>query len=388
MKSKITRNLLRDVPQYLAGEIFSRNFIVTPIGIDEEYWLMLRSVSEVKQRGIGLLMSYGFARKDCNKNWKIFRSYIRQSENFWETAKNTSYESAALLYYYSFLNLVKAYLHLKHVGNLGKLYHGMSVDKKYLDTKNVRKMIVKSGDKSKGAMPLYYDAIFKNQTLTTISISDLLAYVPDIAYQYETGKFGKSKIMPAIYKIASDQSTSKAWSVIAIPKPISFDEISNDFPTFFDDFEIAEVGNQSDLWIRQMFGENWPGLNFFQSKESKMVNIKNVKSYPKVVMDNLIKIVGDRRDLNYSGDMYNLRLLFATNKKISFMNEDLAIYIVMFFMSDLVRYRPDVLYGLLESKSRWLLESFVISAPNSFLRNMTVRMLYPFLGNYVIINKQ
>ena len=53
------------------------------------------------------------------------------------------------------------------------------------------------------------------------------------------------------------------------------------------------------------------------------------------------------------------------------MNEICAIYLSVFFMGSLVRYRADILEELLGTSAAWLLESFVNSAPLLFLRTMT-----------------
>jgi hypothetical protein len=49
----------------------------------------------------------------------------------------------------------------------------------------------------------------------------------------------------------------------------------------------------------------------------------------------------------------------------------LAIYLAMFFLGSLVRYRPDMLEELLGTSAAWLLESFVAAAPLQFLRTFT-----------------
>jgi hypothetical protein len=48
------------------------------------------------------------------------------------------------------------------------------------------------------------------------------------------------------------------------------------------------------------------------------------------------------------------------------MNEEVAIYTVMFFMSEIVRYRPDYLDKILNSKAAWLLESVVVISSFKF----------------------
>jgi YaaC-like protein len=57
------------------------------------------------------------------------------------------------------------------------------------------------------------------------------------------------------------------------------------------------------------------------------------------------------------------------------MNEMCAVYLSMFFMGSLVRYRPDLLEELLGTSAAWLLESFVNAAPLLFLRTITCLIL-------------
>jgi YaaC-like Protein len=56
--------------------------------------------------------------------------------------------------------------------------------------------------------------------------------------------------------------------------------------------------------------------------------------------------------------------------KLMEMHEILAIYCCMFFLGSLVRYRPDVLEGLLSTKDSWLIERFTKGAPLTFLGHM------------------
>ena len=58
------------------------------------------------------------------------------------------------------------------------------------------------------------------------------------------------------------------------------------------------------------------------------------------------------------------------NLQIPF-NQLLSIYTTMFYLGSLVRYRPDYLEKLLDSKDAWIIERFTYSAPSTFLRSMT-----------------
>ena len=57
------------------------------------------------------------------------------------------------------------------------------------------------------------------------------------------------------------------------------------------------------------------------------------------------------------------------NSKKTAMNEALAIYLAMYYLGSLVRYRPWVLEEMLNTQEAWLVERFVKSAPITFLRH-------------------
>ncbi len=52
-----------------------------------------------------------------------------------------------------------------------------------------------------------------------------------------------------------------------------------------------------------------------------------------------------------------------------------AVYLSMFFIGSLIRYRPDILEELLGTSAAWLLESLVNAAPLLFLRTITCVIL-------------
>src|SRR5260370_2986630 len=57
------------------------------------------------------------------------------------------------------------------------------------------------------------------------------------------------------------------------------------------------------------------------------------------------------------------------------MTEAVSIYAIMFYLSSLVRYRPDYLESLLNYKPAWLIESFVNCTPETFLRIMVCKII-------------
>jgi len=124
-------NTFREPPSYKSYEPCTEQLLSIPKGVslNENIWLSLKSVSEVKKEGLKFLKrSYpNWREKKLTKKWKQFRSFIRQAENYWDIAQNTAPKSSPLLYYYSFMNLTKAYLVTKNedVSTLN-IFHGLS----------------------------------------------------------------------------------------------------------------------------------------------------------------------------------------------------------------------------------------------------------------------
>ena len=77
----------------------------------------------------------------------------------------------------------------------------------------------------------------------------------------------------------------------------------------------------------------------------------------------------------------NLRL---RTPRLVVMKEMVAIYTIMFYFGSLVRYRPEVLEGMLLKKDAWMIESFLRSTPITFLRH--ARNLLD--GNYLAFQQR
>src|SRR5713226_6122406 len=105
---------LRPILSWRDDPIFTQTNLKTSIAHEKEFWIMLRAAADVYPTGKALFTA-NRVTGDIKKLWRVFRSYIHQAENYWVAGASTRPESAGLLYYYSFLNLVKAYLILKGV---------------------------------------------------------------------------------------------------------------------------------------------------------------------------------------------------------------------------------------------------------------------------------
>jgi len=108
---------------------------------------------------------------------------------------------------------------------------------------------------------------------------------------------------------------------------------------------------------------------FYESKaEYPFAQAPNALTTQQIVEKTLSELPGP--SLNPFNDdflfMLNCPLTSRTNDE---MREILAIYCCMFHLGSLVRYRPDVLEGMLSTRDSWIIERFTVSAPVTFLRH-------------------
>jgi hypothetical protein len=360
--------------------IFPREDLKTAISVDKEYWIVLRLDADVYSTGKKLLRSYGI-QEDIRKKWLVFRSYIHQAENYWYAAIKTSPKSAALLYYYCFLNLVKAFLILKNypLPNANEV-HGISTKgniwKRGAENKAVK--ILLSTENRFSIFEKYYQEIFNQSPPSKINIWRLLSYATDVSYQYQaiSRKFGSC--FPIIHRLVADSNRKKSWIVIAIPRSASLEKHKSAFKDFLDEFEKIETPKTADLGFRDLFGfesMEWSGFEFYQTKPDKELDMTDDRIPIYALLDKIKGTLKFQIAPNYNPDKFTGMINLPINRVVTQpVNEEVAIYCVMFFMSELIRYHTDYLDKILTTNAGWVLESFVESCPLKFLRIITSRI--------------
>lgn len=221
-----------------------------------------------------LVTSYGVSDNKLEKSWEGFRAYIRQAENYWLAARKTPYQSSPLLYYYSFMNLVKAFLLLKRKGVLSEpMRHGLFRKNKTSYSVDLRtcKMGIQTGrDK---IFKAYYESVFSNVTCPNeLSLHYLLGFCTDVGYQFANCGYGSSRTHPGIYRFAIDDGRKKCWIVIALLKNSLMTYYKSYFKDFFDELEKAEVEHRTGPGFRELFGFSglqWTGFDYYQSRGQK-----------------------------------------------------------------------------------------------------------------------
>lgn len=342
-----------------------RTILKTTQPIDEEIFATIKYYSEIKNVGVDFMKKLGHSKP--KENWLLFQSFIRQAETFHQSANLLNYRAAALMHYYSFLNLAKGFICLSDpdyvtqaVGHgLRHKFHKGSFSSQHIIAEN------------KGVFPKLYETIIgtKIPQNTKLNIIQLLGYCTDISHEYKMSGFGKSRTHPAIVRLLGNSSRKESWPLLSI--------LNNSDLVF-----PKDVAKKFDLYIKEVsfpleqsrevfniYAEGYRAYRFFETH----------KTYQWI--DNQIPLGDIRRDFNlvmrgiyeiepYDNE-YSIMLFGAIQdgkQKVQF-NQTLAIYAIMFYLGSLVRYRPDYLEHLLNSKEAWIIERVTKSACNTFLRS-------------------
>lgn len=374
--TKIKTGTFRNTTGWLRQKISKRNIhgLHTDGPIDDELWILLEYYSEVEEVGQKYLLSQGIPKRQAKQTFKYFQAFIRQAKTYYLSAKNLHPRSAGLLYYYCFLNLAKAALVQKYP-QIGKtrIGHGASClpkDFSKLKTQTVR--VLDDGGVFQKLYDWYFETPIKKQSL---NIKELLTYCSDISYQVQTAGFGNNKLEPCLYVHLVNKEEKTGWALIGIPGFSEVKKYSSSLQEFYKEFEQVEVPESHARQYYKMDRLNLSNFTFFQGK--KTIPWMSDEIPPTLECHDLVKkTLGSLLQTNYFENDFDfyLSLPYKTNRQIQ-MDETIAIYLIMFYISNLVRYNPAYLEELLSKKEALIIESFIKSCPPTFLRSMISRIV-------------
>lgn len=345
---------------------FYRFVLRTSDTIENELFGSLEFLSQIDEVGIAFFRRHGHTR-NVKKTLLQFQSFIKQARTFYDAAEALHYRASALNYFYSFLNLAKAYITIfDPLYVAGHVYHGLS-HKRQKTPLSLQFVVCRDG-----VFPRFYRAITDQEidVPTSIKISDLLGYCSDVAYDYEYADFGPHRTIPCHLVIVSNRANNEYHILLACHGFGKLESYKKSLSPFFRYFEEVDLPRNN---ARQMFGitaEEMRFVRFFESKSTYPAPVNNVIPTGAMLSEThsalkhlfITNVYDDNID-------FHLSMPLRINFQIT-MNEILAIYAVMFFLSDLVRYDPAYIESLLASRDAWIVERFVKTAPITFLRHM------------------
>lgn len=368
----------------VVGVISSRNKV-------DEIWSMLRYDVLLDESLDSNLRLRGARTKAGREHIKSeLRAYIDQAENFYRVAQTSDYRSAALLYYYSFLNLAKAYV---------VIYKPELVNKKFVHGINRKTKSGKLTDRSfqvkvsRNNQISVFNEIYSLQygsylpANRSISFKNTLGYITDVSD--ETTKLLKKlsyKIHPSKLYVFTDNVTNKCWTVIVTPTGFYPANYISTFNTFVNSFQRF---NPNALSLQFGFKMN-------QNEASQHSFSQSIAEYD-VLPSGLLDVGETQKHIedtigSFAQDsIYNDQISFSItdplrkNWQVPF-NEPLAIYSMMFYLSEVVRYSPGEFNSnfAANTKEGWLIKNFIESSPYACL----VYLVSKITGSVYVIKER
>lgn len=344
-----------------------------------EYYLIDDSAHE-------LFISKGVTDKRIrNKVVSDFQSYITQASNFYEYAKNSDPRSSALLYYYSFMNLAKAKLLTSNPSlHEKKFIHGM---KRVVETGNLRRLTIRSERANRNDRVSTFQELYKarfNANLPSteyLKIVDLLGYVSDIASEYTKVTNNSPRFSNVKFLTSIDKSRKKSWAKIAIQSPLRILKYKRESKDFFSEFTQVKIGTLSRQYSFELTPHASQWYQFYEGKtEHDFIGDDGIDIWSSFTLLKKIFRPFYQAEVYDSSNSFQLTepltiYSLSTNrvKGRTRIDELLAIYLVMYHLSEIVRYEPYFIDKLLsqDTKEGWMLRSFIESAPYTFLLRMT-----------------
>jgi hypothetical protein len=350
-------------------------FLSSSIDFAIDLWNIIEYYSEVYDVGINFIKTKNLPTQMANDViFDNFRSFVRQAKSNYDAAKSLPYRSSGLLYYYCFLNLAKAFIVLKYPDKMiGRIRHGLSYDPSSGNTVFEQEVL----SVSPGVFSILYEIETGHpwQPKSTLNIVDILGFCSDILYQYQLGGFGNQKIYTGIYCIANSSSNKNSWSLWGIEKA---SDIENRMPDVYSRiisiYERTDINNHIANILFSFHRREWLQYEFYQSRHATPFEQGGVirKS---TFYNELIDTLHPHYSEHYFKDELDFDVNLRTDIGENDFNETLAIYAVMFYLSSLVRYRPDYIERILSERASWIISGFVNSCVLEFLKQISSRII-------------
>lgn len=333
--------------------------------IDLELFSRLEYLSEIQEMGL-LRIAQINPVNSTEENWLSFRAFIRQAKLYYFSAKEQSSSISSLNFFYSFLNLVKAYCSLHSPEKIsGHIKHGLSLGGSFSDV--FEQDISLHPD---GVMSIFYELVtnIKIDKKSTFPVQSLLSYCSDISFEYGHS-VPNPEVKISLAKLAvTGESEYKTRTLLAMSnfEYILKNELLNQ--SVQKNFEQIDLSTQQASDIFQIKLNEFKVYSFLQSKEEDLPFMSTVgiskgcyEIFSPFVSFYLIRC----------SDCSKINLPLKNTEGVDvILNEYLAIYGFMFYVSELVRYNPKVIQDNLSKPQGWLMERFIINTPQTFLRYM------------------
>jgi len=285
----------------------------------------------------------------------IALSYIDQAFDFYEAAKNPHVGSKPLLYYYSFLNLLKATLLIRKVPIPVKTMHGITDPgvnfRKRLRVEGQRVQIpIAASDRSQ-LFPEFLKMLGADtDKIRNIRVVDLLAQIPSIHRTFTQATKNNPLIIP-IKDIGVFRNRNQVWARI-----------------IFDKRDEDVKGTLQSVKSRRSF-RRCLSQKVSENDQEDWFETKPEQGRQRGIDNALQKVAKQLRDLGASS------ILTSSGYRFYFVDIDpskrlpplAATYAAFFYLGSVTRYKPDVFDKILAGGYAWIVKELIATQPTQFL---------------------
>jgi hypothetical protein len=309
-----------------------------------------------------------------NRQWAEFGSFIRQAKAYDDAGSLVKGPSAALLHYYTALNLAKAeLLTLPNNPIYGQaIRHGLT----YSAT-NARSIAGDVVVVQPGVFPHLYSKRtgLPLPTGTRLRVKRLLTSVPEVGWEVVVSKFASSGSADAIHAVVTNGT--QGWALMAIDSPSILLKSRSTSRQFLRAFEQVTPAPAPNPQWRDVFGfsrRSRERLTFFESRWRLPMRPLGPGRYRGSDQDAvcaatnsaLIGLIDLPTDEGIDATLTPSHL----RGRLLPMPAGLARYAVMFYLSSLVRYRPSQVDRAINPIQHWLMSAFADQASVHTLQSM------------------
>jgi hypothetical protein len=304
--------------------------------------------------------------------WNEFKNFVRQAETYYWAASQVKDSSAALLYYYSMLNLAKAELLTDPTTRPQVLqqdiHHGLSY--KPSRAKSLLGDRIRVVD---GVFPLLYAKRLQRQIpiQRQLAVQRLLSNVPEIGWELETAKIGSHQVVGGLHAIVMDDN--ELWCLLALNEPV--ERLTNNritrilFDRYFE--PVDPLTNWRDVF--SLSGRTAMQFSFYQGKRHYP---RSNKSSPVLDGSDIENVLNDTwqhlQAVSDASTIEGFDVLICPSllkSELIPMPASLARYALIYYVSSLVRYKPSALDRSTRGTQAWLLDAFTNEAALPLLQN-------------------
>jgi hypothetical protein len=263
------------------------------------------------------------------------------------------------------MNLAKAAIFLRDSAfPFGHIHHGLTASREAGGLNRQFTTVVVQG---------VFSHLYRHVTNTNIHnqarfrLRSLLSYISDLAFEYQYLNLGSMRYMGCKFSVVQYHGERTYRAVLAVNRtPAGQTSITRLLSRHF-----SEILLYPDFVLHVLQFTSFEAQSFmFWETKREYQGLPDKVPVPDIVRHVVEDLAGYISYIPFNAPtLFNLNLKIKTPREI-YMNEMLSIYAVMFFLGSLVRYRPEILEGMLEKRDAWMIETFIRNTPTTFLAHM------------------